>query len=715
MEQYNKTQRLLLGLKFSLVKILKKILPHYYFDRWIEPMWYWMKRLGYKIHYALIVSIKIRHRKSVIFLSGEWMTPGHYYRVERYVESYRNLGFHAFWFKPDSVYSNSSMLNRCTLLIIWRTEMSENLRRIIQQARNNKIKIIYDLDDFMFDPEMARPEIIDGIRSMGLEKGDVKKMYSNIRQASETCDIITCPTDYLSRAAQKTGRAAYVLPNGYDDQMLMKSVSLFRNKPINDKFLRIGYAGGTRTHQKDFRVALPALIRILNEFPNTLITVFGEALLIDEFEMLKPMRHRIEFRDMVPVKQLQEEIARFDINIAPLEIIPFCEAKSELKYFEAALLQIPTIASPTEPYRAVIVDGFNGFLASDADEWYDCLRKLIVDEELRKRIGHQAFNQVLWYFSTEERINITYELLTKIGEADTILINHRKQRLQAIVMRDKLFHQSTEQLPCFPIIPDYEVVREYRKNRYSKVGVIIPLYNYENFVLAALESVKAQNLKDIDLIIADDCSTDASLEVVSVWIDKNHQRFNNCAILKNVTNSKLASTRNAAFDFIQTQYVMPLDADNELLPHCLSLCLKHIENSGASVAYPQLEVFGIDKKYILETYYTQKLGFRPWLPERLAEGNYIDAMAMISKAAWSKVGGYDTTFQITGWEDYDLWLRFIEHGLFGISVSKVAARYRVHDNSMLREAGHVSYQARRQEIFKRHPWVRKYELQDNQT
>ena len=56
-------------------------------------------------------------------------------------------------------------------------------------------------------------------------------------------------------------------------------------------------------------------------------------------------------------------------------------------------------------------------------------------------------------------------------------------------------------------------------------------------------------------------------------------------------------------------------------------------------------------------------------------------MAMISKEAWSLVGGY-TTHRL-GWQDYDLWCRFIGVGMHGVHVARVLAEYRVHDRSML--------------------------------
>ena len=69
---------------------------------------------------------------------------------------------------------------------------------------------------------------------------------------------------------------------------------------------------------------------------------------------------------MVPLADLPAEMARFDVSIAPLEVgNVFCEAKSELKYVQAALLDVCTIASPTGPYRRAIRDGENWVARND--------------------------------------------------------------------------------------------------------------------------------------------------------------------------------------------------------------------------------------------------------------------------------------------------------------------------------------------------------------
>ena len=73
-------------------------------------------------------------------------------------------------------------------------------------------------------------------------------------------------------------------------------------------------------------------------------------------------------RNLVPLGELARELARFDINLAPSQVgNPFCESQSEFKFWRAALVDVPTIASPTGPFIRAIREGYTGFLAASRE------------------------------------------------------------------------------------------------------------------------------------------------------------------------------------------------------------------------------------------------------------------------------------------------------------------------------------------------------------
>ena len=151
-------------------------------------------------------------------------------------------------------------------------------------------------------------------------------------------------------------------------------------------------------------VAASAVARVLAEHPDARFVSFEGALDIAELPDLERVRQQVELRQLVSLDQLPAEYARLDVNIAPLEVgNPFCEVKSELKYFEAALAGTPTVASPTEPFAAVVRHGETGYLAADEESWYEHLSLLVGDLATRRRVADAAYSDALWRFGPERR------------------------------------------------------------------------------------------------------------------------------------------------------------------------------------------------------------------------------------------------------------------------------------------------------------------------
>lgn len=206
------------------------------------------------------------------------------------------------------------------------------------------------------------------------------------------------------------------------------------------------------------------------------------------------------------------------------------------------------------------------------------------------------------------------------------------------------------------------------------VTVAISLFNYRDYIIPCLESVKSQTLKDLDLIVVDDCSTDESLAVVTDWLEKNETAFRDVLLIHHKSNRGLPYARNTAFAHARTDFVFILDADNLLYPRCLERLLGGLKHCDASFAYCLLEKFGEE---------TGIGNARSWNPIALQHGNFIDAMVLHRKQAWEEAGGYATDMPVMGWEDFDLWFRIARVGGWGVQIPEILARYRVKRSSML--------------------------------
>jgi glycosyltransferase involved in cell wall biosynthesis len=228
-----------------------------------------------------------------------------------------------------------------------------------------------------------------------------------------------------------------------------------------------------------------------------------------------------------------------------------------------------------------------------------------------------------------------------------------------------------------------------------EVTVIVSLYNYADFVIEALDSVAAQTLKALDLIVVNDASTDDSADVVKQWMRSHGDRFRRCMLYGNDLNLGLATTRNNALSHVETDFCFMLDADNSLYRQAVAKLLSACRTAGAAAAFSQLELFGDDREVgsagVLEK-------------DQLKRGNYIDAMAVLRTDALKICGGYGL-FETAGWEDYDLWCAFVDRGLKATFLPEILCRYRVHGTSMLRVETNVEINSVAMEITARHPWL----------
>jgi glycosyltransferase involved in cell wall biosynthesis len=209
----------------------------------------------------------------------------------------------------------------------------------------------------------------------------------------------------------------------------------------------------------------------------------------------------------------------------------------------------------------------------------------------------------------------------------------------------------------------------------TRITVIVSLYNYSRFITDCLDSVHAQTLTGLRLVVVDDASDDASADLVARWLATNGDRFGGYRLLQHVSNQGLARTRNTALAHTTTPLAFILDADNLLYPRCLERLLSALEHCDAAFAFCYAETFGEDRA--VHNLY-------PWNPGRLARGNTIDAMVLLRRSVWELVGGYSTTMPVMGWEDFDLWFKIARAKHWGVLVPEFLTRYRIHGSSMLR-------------------------------
>jgi alpha-1,3-rhamnosyltransferase len=120
------------------------------------------------------------------------------------------------------------------------------------------------------------------------------------------------------------------------------------------------------------------------------------------------------------------------------------------------------------------------------------------------------------------------------------------------------------------------------------VSVIIPAYNHEKYIAHAMESVIAQTYNNIELVIADDRSTDGTVPTIESYADKCKQRFGNFIFIKKERNLSVADSLNQLIERVTGDIVMPLASDDMLKPRTIETLLK------VMTANPDVDVLGVD-------------------------------------------------------------------------------------------------------------------------
>lgn len=201
-----------------------------------------------------------------------------------------------------------------------------------------------------------------------------------------------------------------------------------------------------------------------------------------------------------------------------------------------------------------------------------------------------------------------------------------------------------------------------------KYSVIIPLYNKGKKVKNAIDSILLQGFNDIEIVVVDDGSTDDSALYVKNYKDKNVKY-----IYKE--NGGVSSARNKGIQEAKGDWILLLDADDELFPNTIStyesLMLKYPR---ASVLVQRQDLY--DKsgflKNLLFRYKTAHETQHPFLALWLflcfpCPGNYC-----FKKSLYQQACGFDT--RISFWEDFDFARRIIKHQRMAFS-SHLAAKY----------------------------------------
>lgn len=208
-----------------------------------------------------------------------------------------------------------------------------------------------------------------------------------------------------------------------------------------------------------------------------------------------------------------------------------------------------------------------------------------------------------------------------------------------------------------------------------KVSVIVPTYNRPETLVRAVDSIKNQTYKDLEIIIVDDCSS------LSVPI------IQGTTYVRLSQNSGFhARPRNVGIKLARGKYICYLDDDDEYLPNHVEVLVNAIESGDYDFAYGR-------RQYCNENGSVHQSALFTWQPERACDPFWLGTCDILhTKKIAEKLGGWNEDAIRYG--DYELGCRLGRFGATGIAVDEIITNCYSVDLQMTNDPKRQGFDAR---------------------
>jgi glycosyltransferase involved in cell wall biosynthesis len=218
----------------------------------------------------------------------------------------------------------------------------------------------------------------------------------------------------------------------------------------------------------------------------------------------------------------------------------------------------------------------------------------------------------------------------------------------------------------------------------SRIAVVIPVHDDGALVADAVASVR--EAEPVEVVVVDDGSTDERTLAV---LDR--LRGEGVTVLRQ-ENAGPGAARSAGARATTAPYVFPLDADDLLVEGALGRLAGLLDaHPEAHVAWGDYDVFGdYDGRYTAQP---------AWLPWSLTWVNQYPNSSLLRRSALEAAGHWPEG----NYEDWSLWLRFVELGFGGVALGDVVYRHRLHGAHRVQRSQRRRHRALYAMLKARHP------------
>ena len=220
------------------------------------------------------------------------------------------------------------------------------------------------------------------------------------------------------------------------------------------------------------------------------------------------------------------------------------------------------------------------------------------------------------------------------------------------------------------------------------VSIVLPTYNGSRYLREAIDSCLAQTYRNWELIIVDDCSTDASAEIVAEYTSRDSR----VRCIRHEINKKLPAALNTGHAAARGEYLTWTSDDNRFLPAAIEEMTRFLqEHPAVGVVYTDCVLIDDAGRY---------MGDFPALPaSRLAYVDAVGACFLYRRTVYETLGGYDVDLFLA--EDYEYFLRAYRH--FELApLHKTLYEYRWHGQSLTNSANRLAIRTSAERALRRH-------------
>lgn len=363
----------------------------------------------------LLESAIAKNQKIALYIAEDNSTALFRYQCQNLQEyTVKKSNWKVIWFLNKEIQEIKPYVKKVDLVVVLRQAAKRrSILNFIQEVQSAGKEVLFSLDDLVFNYGD-----ISILRETTHEKNWLYWIgyFWGIRRIAKRVDGFIVTNEFLGKKLQKSFNRPYVvIPNSLNDEQVENAKKCIEEKRRKDrKKFEIGYFSGSPTHARDFALVEPEILRFLDNHEDAMLKIVGYMKLSEQAQEYVH-RGKIKCYPAVDYLKLEREIAGVDVNIAPLVINDFTNCKSELKFFEAGVVETTTIASPIYTFRHAIKNGENGFL-TEPGRWYEKLDYLYKRPEENHRIAENARKYALKHYYGKEFLRGVESAYDKILE-----------------------------------------------------------------------------------------------------------------------------------------------------------------------------------------------------------------------------------------------------------------------------------------------------------